>query len=214
MPSSVLALQTETLLQRLKDDAEQRCNRLRTTASSQEREILRAARAQARAEVHNAIVEERSRTEQRLRQTEARLDLDDRQRAQREIRAGLERMWSEIPSALEDRWRDPERRREWIEAALAAAGVLLGGRAWRITHGSGWPEADSRVLEDLARSAGCGSLECASDPAIRAGLRITAPGVCFDATVAGLTSRRAAIESAFLAEYLSPPREAEPPTHE
>ena len=38
---------------------------------------------------------------------------------------------------------------------------------------------------------------------MRAGLRIRATGVCFDATVAGLLAHHDEIESAFLADYLA-----------
>jgi hypothetical protein len=201
MPTSALALQTETLLKRITEDKEQRCSRRRATAESQAREILRSARAQARAEVRKAVAEERARIEQGLRQAEARADLEARQRAQREIQSVLEDMWKQIPGVLEARWQDSVQRRMWIEAALSAVGILLSGRTWRIEHGLEWPQAECPQLEEFARTKGCRSVEWATDPTIRAGVRIGAPGVCFDATVPGLMTRRAEIESAFLAEY-------------
>lgn len=200
LPASALEVQVDALLQTVTDDKEQRCSRLRAAAESQAHEISRSAREQARALVHEAIAEERSRIEQGLRQAAAQADLEARQRAQREIQQELEQMWAQIGGVLEARWHDPVQRRRWIEAALVAAGGLLGERAWRIEHGPEWPQAERPELEELARTHGCRSVEWVADPAMRAGLRICTPGVRFDATVCGLTARRAAIESAFLAE--------------
>jgi len=213
-PASALDVQVDALLQKVADDKEQRCNRLRAATESQAREILRSARTQARSEVHKAVAEERTRIEHGLRQAEAQADLQARQRAQRQLQEELEHMWAQIVGVLEARWHDPIQRRRWIEAALAAAGVLIGERAWRIEHGPEWPQAESHELEEFARTKGCRSIEWASDPAIRAGLRVCAPGVLFDATVPGLTADRADIESAFLAEYLRPGRGVEPAAHD
>lgn len=208
-PTSALNVQVDALLQKVADDKEQRCSRLRAAAESQAREILRSARTQARSEVHKAVAEERARIEQGLRQAEAQADLQSRQRAQRQLQEELEHMWAQIVGVLEARWHDPIQRRRWIEAALAAAGGLIGERDWRIEHGPEWPQAESHEVEEFARTKGCRSVEWASDPAIRAGLRVCAPGVLFDATVPGLTADRAEIESAFVAEYLRPSHGAE-----
>ena len=213
-PMSALDVQVDALLQKVADDKEQRCDRLRAATESQAREILRSARTQARLEVHKAVTEERSRIEQGLRQAEAQADLQARQRAQRQLQEELEHMWAQIVGVLESRWHEPVQRRRWIEAALAAAGMLIGDRAWRIEHGPEWPQSESHELEELARKMGCRSVEWASDPAIRAGLRICAPGVLFDATAPGLTADRADVESAFLAEYLQPGRGGEPAAHD
>jgi vacuolar-type H+-ATPase subunit H len=202
-PVSALEMQVSALLQKVTNDKEQRCRALVAAAESQSREIVRSARTQARTDVHKAIAEERSRLEQALRQTAAQADLEARQRVQQEIQEELVHMWAQIEGVLEARWRDPPQRRSWIEAALTAAGVLLGERPWRIEHGPGWTPAERSELEESARQQRCRSVEWASDPAIRAGLRICTPGVRFDATIPGLTAHRAEVESAFLAQRAS-----------
>jgi hypothetical protein len=142
--------------------------------------------------------------EQGVRRAQARAELEARQRAQREIQFLLERMWKEIPSVLDARWKDAASRRKWIEAAIAEASVLFGARRWRFEHGDGWPETERRGFEDRARKGGSTGVGWVLDSALTAGLRIRAEGACLAATVAGLLARRDDIESAFLADYLSP----------
>jgi hypothetical protein len=204
--------QVNALLQRVASATERRCMELRAAAESQAREIVHSARVEARANVRGAVARERARMEKEIRRAEARAELESAQRVQREIQTLLGHMWAEIETVLERRWRDPVRRRKWIEAAIAQAGVLLGARPWRVEYSDEWPEEERREIAHLARSKGARAIEWACDPQIHAGLRVRTNGVCLAATVPALLARRDDIESAFLAEYLAfePTRDGAP----
>lgn len=201
LPGSVLELQVAGLLERVTRYRDQRRAELRAAATAQTREILKAARAEARANVRSAVALERARNEQGLRQAQAQAELEARQRAQQHISRLLASMWGELPQALAARWQSAAGRRAWIAAAVTAAGALLAGRAWRIAHGEGWAERETRELEALALAHGARSVERVHDASTAAGMRIYTEGACVDATPAGLTARRAEIEAAFLAGY-------------
>ncbi len=201
LPGSVLELQVEGLVERVTRYRDGRRTELRAAAAAQRQEILKGARAEARANVRSAVALERARREQGLRQAQAQAELEARQRAQQQIARLLASMWDELPQALAARWQSPADRRRWIAAAVTAAGALLAARPWRIAHGEGWAESETRELEALALAHGARSVEWVVDPGTIAGLRIYTAGACVDATVAGLTARRAEIEAAFLAGY-------------
>jgi F0F1-type ATP synthase membrane subunit b/b' len=187
--------QAQALLQQVTDDREQRCAALRATVDQQARQIVRRARAQARQSVDHAVAQERTRLELGLRQARARADIEARHDEQRCSRKLLDHMWSEIEAALERRWSTLVSRSAWIEAAMSEAGRVLGGRDWLIES--------ALELQEQTRSRGAGTITWSLQPALPAGLRISANGVCVDATVTGLLSARGAIEAAFLAEYLA-----------
>lgn len=201
LPASVLEAQVQALLQRVESSTAQRCASARAAASSQAREIVTSARAEALARVKQAVAQERARLEQGVRQAQAQADLGLRGQAQQRLRALLDQMWKALPGRLEARWRDPGERRTWTLAALEQAGALLPGRPWRIEHGAGWSAQQLAETEAAARSRGASAVEWAQDPAIGAGLKIRAAGVCLAATVEGLLAPRAEVESAFLAHY-------------
>lgn len=203
-PTSALDIQVNALMQRVTHEREQRCSALRAAARSQGDAIVTAAYREARSMVHQAVIQERARIEQGLKQAEARAQLEARQRDERHSLARLQQMWANVGPVLERRWCSPQQRRSWIEAALSSAGVLIAGRAWRIEHGGGWREEEQAELEALAIHEGAATVKWRLDTTIAAGLRICAPGVCVDATVAGLVAQRDAVESMFLAEYHAP----------
>jgi vacuolar-type H+-ATPase subunit E/Vma4 len=176
---------------------------LRATAEAQANEILRSARVEARNKVREAVRRERARIAREIRQAEARAALEVSQRAQQQIRKLLDQMWTDIEPALERRWTDPNERRQWIEAALRQAGVLLSARSWCLEYSSEDSEAERRKIANLAREQGAREIDWISDPDIAVGLRVQADGVCLAATTAGLLARREDIESAFLSEYLA-----------
>lgn len=199
--TSALDTQVDALLQRVTRDRDERCAQMRTTADTQAREILRSARTDARASMHAAVAQERSRLAQGLRQAEARAELEARRRAQQETQIVLQHMWAEIAAALETRWRDPTQRREWIDAAVRQADMIMPARSWRIEHGPGWTSAERSDLEAFAREHAERTIEWVPGTDVQAGLRVRCEGVCLDATPRGLLARRDDIEAAFLAEY-------------
>jgi vacuolar-type H+-ATPase subunit E/Vma4 len=198
---SALDTQAEALLQQVTDDRDRRCTVLRAAAESQARQIVRSARAEARTNVRNAVIQERARMEFGMRQATARADIEVRRQEQQKSRELLEQMWAAIIDVLESRWRQPALRRAWIDAVMSQAGALLSGRAWLIEVGSDWTEHERGELTDRARGRGARTVEYSLHAAMPAGLRIRAGGVCVDATVAALLTRRDAVEAAFLAEY-------------
>jgi vacuolar-type H+-ATPase subunit E/Vma4 len=178
---------------------------LRATAEARVNEILRSARVEARNKVHEAVKRERARIAREISQAEARAAVEVSQRAQQQIRKLLDQMWTDIEPTLERRWADPNERRQWIEAALRQAGVLLSARSWCVEYNSegSESEAERRKVANLARQQGAREIDWVSDPNIAVGLRVQADGVCLAATTAGLLARREDIESAFLSEYLA-----------
>jgi hypothetical protein len=204
LPRSALEIQAEGLQQGVAEDRDKRCAALRAGAASQARQIIAAAHAEARSRVRDAVAEERARFDQGLRQAEARAEIEARRQAQRESLALRDHMWSEIPSVLERRWREPALRRAWIEAAIAQAAMLLGGRPWIMEHGTECAEFERSELTAHAVKQGASAVDWVLNAALPAGLKIRAEHVCIDATAAGLLVQRARIESEFLAEYLRP----------
>lgn len=198
---TVLDLQVQALLQRVTRYRDQQCTKLRAAADREAREIVRGARVEARARVHEAVARERSRLEQGARQAQARAELEARQREQGEVQALLAHMWDEIEGVLVGRWQDRAQRTVWIEAAMSEAGTLLSGRAWTLECAELWDPNERDALAAAAQRHGATSLAFLRDGAIRAGLRLRAAAVLFDATASGLLSSRNSVESAFLAEY-------------
>lgn len=199
-PTSILDLQTNSLVERVLRHRDRRCAELRDVVAGQVRELIGSARAEARARVHDAIVRERALLEREATQRQARAALEARRRAQQQTRALLERMWARIEGALTARWQADADRSAWIAAALSEAGLLLSGRDWTIEHGGGWSERDRESAAALAREGGARVLDWMLEDGIVAGLRVRAGPVVVDATPRGLLARREAIESAFLAE--------------
>jgi len=215
VPASVLDAQVGALLQRVLADRDRRCAQLRASTDGQVRDLLRAARKEARANVREAVVRERKHAEQALRQAQASAALEVRQQEQRAARALLQDMWAAISGVFEARWANAACRNSWLEAAVRLAHALLSDHRWRIEHGAGWSEAERGMLAALAACDGVSgaprAVEFLCDPAIRAGIRIRTPGVCLDATAAGLVASRTQIESEFLAQYLECARLSERP---
>lgn len=209
---SLLDRQVEALLAHIARYREECLGELRAKAHTEAQGLLRAARHEARTAVHNAIVEARGWLEEEARRAQARAELEAAQRAQHHTQSLLDEMWRGIGGALEVRWGDRAARRVWIEAAVHGAAALIGTQAqWHIQHGTGWtPEARAELAALATRETPALRIEWTHDERIAAGLRISAPGVCLDATVAGLLARRDQIESDFLAQYLAAASESAP----
>ena len=205
-PASTLDAQVEALLLRISTDRDRRCDRLRTAAEMQARELLRSARREAGSNVREVIARERKHVEQALQQAQAGVALVARQRAQQASAVLLQAMWAAIIGAFDARWADAASRKSWLRAAVRQAQGLLTERSWRVEHGAGWSEDERGELARLAAGADPGAareVELACDATIRAGIRIRTAGACLDATIAGLLVSRAYIESEFLAQYLA-----------
>lgn len=205
-PLGVLSAQVEALIERIEINRDRQRAASRAAAEQQVRELLRSARKEALADVRAAIARERKQSEQALQQAVATAALEMRQRAQAATRTLLTVMWAAIDAALDARWADAAHRKSWIEVAIREARGVLSEPNWRIEHGEGWSPAE---LDELAALAAGDvrdpkrTVELASDPTVRAGIRIRTARACFDATAAGLLASRARIESDFLAQFLS-----------
>jgi hypothetical protein len=200
---SMLDAQVDALLQRVSQHRERRTSEIRAGAARQAVEIVRGARAEARENLHQAVARERTRIAQCLVQTEGRAELESRQRAQLQTRTLLGEMWERIAGALEARWRAGPLRSAWIAAAVQQAGILLGGRDWRIEYAAGVSAPDRERGTVMARAAGAHDVAWQLEPQLRAGLRVRTSGACVDATLEGLLARREDVEAAFLSEYLA-----------
>jgi hypothetical protein len=166
-------------------------------AIAEARSELTQARRAARQRVATAIAEERAAYATRVGAAEARLATARRMMRQRRLKALVAEGWERLPAALCERWADPVSRRTWTEAALAHARSILPAAPWTLLGPASWSEAE-RTAATAALAAHGIEARCACDQAIEAGVRASSGNVEVDATLAGLTCDRAAIEGRLL----------------
>lgn len=196
-----LERRTQALLDLVEADRRARCEGLLNEAKAQAAAQLAQARAQARGQWRQARDEEMQRCEGLLAAARAELATLKRLHGQRRVEALLARGWEMLPGALRARWQDPQSRRLWVDAAVAAALAALPPRDWALAHPADWPEAERQdCLDGLAGRLGHRPA-AAVEPSLAAGLRIAAAGNVIDATPAGLLADRAEIGGRLVAEW-------------
>lgn len=193
-----LERQTQALLDLVDADRREKCGAILAEAQGRCRGVLAQAHADARTRMRKAFQEERLRRDARVDAARANLQtrrrLADQQRAAALLAAG----WKSLPGAMLRRWGEPELRRAWVAAVVAAARSALTARSWRIVHAPGWPAAEREALR--AALASESSIECVfdEDARLRSGLRIAADGNVVDGTQDGLLADRAEIGARLL----------------
>jgi hypothetical protein len=165
-------------------------------ADAQVSAVLRAARSEAHARVRQAAREKRERVAERCRKATAEAETRDRTSSFALDREFVARAVAALPGALALRWNDPAARGAWCAAAARLAAARLVSREWRVELDTGAGAAERAAIETCAAAAGA-RLAWASSSV--PGLRIVAGGVAVDATVDGLLTDRAVVESLLLA---------------
>jgi hypothetical protein len=200
VPEGIVQVQMEALLRRVAREQEMRSRRIRDAAGEQSRSIVARAQEEARARTRLAAEEARQSMERALADRRAALETAARQREQMMLRELMDSAWQALPGALVAAWQDPERRREWCEAACALARrIVMGDGPFTI-------EVDAKAPPEQAEALRRCLPDADAPPALRmvgdlgAGLRIRRGLACVDATVPGLLASRERVEAELLAE--------------
>lgn len=198
---SIVRTQVDALKQLLDQSRESTCRSAREQAELQAAEIRRRARAQARERVSKSAHEERARLEREVRMVEAEIETEQRKRARKRDTALIEAGLETLAGALARRWSDPAQRREWAEAAMAEAKIVLLGREWTLEHPAGWPADERDHAVAVARSRCDARVEPVAVPELEIGLRIRSAGALVDMSIPGLMANVRTIEGELLAEF-------------
>jgi len=192
--------QTQALLALVEADRAQKCAAIEADARTRCMALLAQAHADARAKMRAAFAEERAHRDLRIAAAQATLQTRLRLALQHRSATFLAAGWRRLPRALEARWADATARRSWVDAIVGEAHDALPNAGLRIAHPPTWI-ADERDAV-TARITGLfgHAPTLAADPAITAGLRITAGANVIDGTRDGLCADRAEIGARLLHE--------------
>jgi len=157
---------------------------------------LAHARGEARRRFHAAAQETRRQAAARIGAAEAAQAAVARQRRHEVGRAVVAAGLPMLEAAVVARWHDPVGRRQWLAWAARSAAARLVGGGWEVAHPPAWAVAE---WELAIAAGGDPTPRLVADPAIAAGVRITAGGAFVDATVAGLLADRERIGGRLLA---------------
>ena len=195
----------QALLDLVDDDQRAQCGAILTEAQARAAALRAQARAIARTRIRDAFADERRRAHERVASATARLQTRRRLHAQQRAATLLAQGWQRLPQVLRERWQDADRRRQWVDAAVAAALAALPHRQWQVTHAPDWPEADRQVFVARLRAQLDASPQCNADAHIAAGLKIDAGGNVVDATLTGLLCDRADVGARLLRQLEDAP---------
>lgn len=198
---SIVRTQVDALKQLLEQSRESSCRSAREQAELQAAETRRKARAQARDRVSKAAHEERARLEREVRMVEAEIETEQRKLARQRDTALIEAGREALAAALARRWRDPVLRREWAEATVAEAEIVLLGRDWTLEHPADWPADECEQALALARSRCDAQMNSVVAADLEIGLRIRSAGALVDMSIPGLMANVRTIEGELLAEF-------------
>jgi hypothetical protein len=213
LPDGIVAAQLQGLLQRLDQDRELRCKAELASARERAQAITRAARSEARRRMGETVYYERTRRTEAIALRRAELEAA-RRREEHLVTGDLVRRACErLPAVLERRWSESGARREWSEAALAAAAQRLCGADWQIEIAPGTSREERETLLARASALRAGTHSLSERTEFTAGLRVRATGATLDATVAGLLDDLAAIGARFLHEWLRSESRADGAAH-
>lgn len=187
-------------LELVERDRAHRCERLLADADARSRTVLQAARHDARARVTAALKDDRAREQRRIEAARAELATRERQLAQQVSSALIERGWQRVRGALIQRWNDPAARAAWLRTAVDEALDVLPRAAWRIAHPPEFEAGELAALTARVAEATGAAPELVRDASVAAGVRVSAGGATFDATLDGLLAKRADVEARLLLE--------------
>ena len=185
-----LRARTEALLSLVEQDRRAQCESIAARSEAQATELLAATRRRTRERAHDTLVEERRRARAALEAARAELATRQRQHTHRRLDALLTLGWRRLPEVLRERWQQADTRALWLRATLEHARRVLPCGPWSMASAPDWPDDErERCLQQLGKDLGCAP-RWESDAHIEAGLRVTADGNVFDATLAGLLADR------------------------
>jgi len=192
--------QTQALLALVDADRAQKCAVIEAEARARCEALLAQAHADARAKMRAAFAEERAHRDLRVAAAQATLQTRLRLALQHRSATFLAAGWRRLPRALDARWADATARAAWIDAIVAQAKEALQQAALHVAHPPAWAAEERDALTArIAREFGSAPTLCA-EPAITAGLRITAGANVIDGTRDGLCADRAEIGARLLHE--------------
>lgn len=199
--STLLELQVQSLLERVRRQRDAECAAATWDAERQVATLLADAKRLARERVRAAAREKRERVAERCRKAAAAAETAGRAAAFVHERELLARAAESLPAALVARWRDPAARLAWARAALRLAARRLVGREWRIAAAPGFAPDERDALLGFARELGAHAVFDAD--AGEAGLVVRTPGASLDATPRGLLADAQAVAARVLAALRS-----------
>lgn len=183
------------LLEHIEQERTRRREALLDAARREAREIEAAARGEANRRVREVVAGERARREEQLRQARAAAAAQLRERRQARLCQQLEAARERLGQELEARWHEPRARRRWIHMALQQALQHLTPGSWLVHYPPGLDPAElERARRVLARARPQVRLECAADPELAAGLRVTQGNAELDTDLATLLRSHARVE--------------------
>ena len=189
----------EHLLGIVVESREKRRQQVRDDAQQQAKEITRLAYTKGRTRMHHHIDALREKYRVRVTAATARNQTLLRRQHQKEDRATLDVAWPLLREAMLVLWKDPDSRRNWLEAAIASASSSLKQQDWHIEHPQDLSEADVKWIKHthIHGKGREGKLVASAD--IDAGIRIILNGTVVDATLDGLLKQKTAIEAILIA---------------
>ncbi|MBI1204067.1 MAG: hypothetical protein GC182_16315 [Rhodopseudomonas sp.] len=198
-PTSLIpSLQADALTQEIERQLNEEGDAVLASARTDARAIVAQARVSARQKLRGAIADLRREGERRLTRASAELDTAARNREQRQASRALEAAWPLLHETLTARWRDLAARKVWTDKIAALCSSRLRPGPWTVEHPHDWSAADQAgFVAGFANQDGL-VLTFTADPAIAAGLRVTADQAVLDATVAGLLYDNRAIAALLL----------------
>lgn len=191
--ADAIARARDGLLAVIAADRDARCRAI--LAPAEEAAAARVAEAlrEARAALRRGLASERSSMRAQLDSVRAQRDAAVRERHQRIVLAVVAEGWPLLAAALGRRWEAPDRRQQWIAAALDAARAKLPPGDWCIRHPPGLSAAEIEAMRGRLAAQGIAEVRCEAAEEIDAGFEIRVGTACLDATAAGLLADRAEV---------------------
>lgn len=197
--------QTRSLRTVVERYSQSRCEASLGEARAQAAALFKEAYHEARQRLRQAMAEERHKAQEAIATAQARAHTAKRLHQQSSARALLDEGWKRLRDELIRRWRDPQARHAWVEGLMREALAVLPGENWQIHHSTDWPAAEREVLKAKLAEQLKTPPVFGPDPAVGAGLRITAGPNVLDGTMEGILADRPALEARLL-HYLEETR--------
>lgn len=194
------------LLAYIERERERRRGEILAKAKQEARALVREGLRESRRRVREVVEEQRRERRSRLRSADATEQARIREREHAIVRDRLDRAWQSLGEQLEQRWREPDGRRQWLQALLQTAARHLPAGDWRLEHaGECDPEELEPALAALREQRADVQVQCASTEELTPGFRIRAGPATLDATRAALMERRAHVEGLLLGALQAEP---------
>lgn len=196
-PEPDVAGPMQALLDLVEAGRAQQCAAILGEAEARNAALRRQSIDEARARLRQAFEEQRRHQAERIDAAMARLATQRRLHEQQHTATLLALARKRLPQELHACWADAQQRNAWVAGTLAAARRQLPAGNWTVMHAPGWP-ADERA------TVASPSLRFTEDPALGAGLKVSAAGNVVDGSLAGLLAGRAEFEARLLRALETP----------